>query len=242
MIAFRSLLFNIWFFGTLAIELVLLFFLLPFPPLVMSRAVRGWSQVIQFGMRWILGLTYEIRGLENVPQGPVLIAAKHQSVWDTTIFHILFDEPAYVMKKELMSIPLWGWYAKKCGSVPVDRSAGASALRTMLRGVAGALKAGRPVIIFPEGTRTAPGSKAPYHPGVAAIYTQTGVTVVPAALNSGMFWGRHSFIKKPGHIILEFLPPLPPKLDRRTFLAELETRIETASMRLQAETMGKAGV
>ena len=235
MIGFRSFLFNVWFYVTLTVELLALLVLLPFPPLAMSRGVRLWCHVVQFGMRWIVGLAYEIRGLENVPDGPILIASKHQSVWDTTIFHILFDEPAYVMKKELISIPLWGWYAKKCGAVPVDRSAGASALRLMMQGAKRAVAAGNPVIIFPEGTRTAPGSKVAYHPGVAALYGQLGVSVVPVALNSGVFWGRHSFLKKPGRIVLEFLPPLAPGLDRRVFMTELESRIEAASGRLLAE-------
>ena len=235
MLLIRSLLFNIWFFGTMIVAMLLMWVLLPFPARLTHNMVRLWSRGVQGGMRLILGLSHEIRGRENLPPGAVLVAAKHQSIWDTTIFHLIFDEPAFVLKKELMSIPLWGWYAKKCGMISVNRAGAAAALKAMVRDVTAKLDQGRPVIIFPEGTRTAPGDEKPYHPGIAALYTAAPVPVVPVALNSGLFWGRRSFLKRPGHIVLEILPPMPGGLDRKVFMAELKTRIEAASARLLAE-------
>jgi 1-acyl-sn-glycerol-3-phosphate acyltransferase len=146
-----------------------------------------------------------------------------------------------VLKKELLAIPFWGWCAAKSGSIGVDRSAGASALKAMVRDVEDELARGTPIVIFPEGTRTEPGKRGTYHPGIAALYARTKAPVVPVALNSGVFWGRREFLKRPGTMILEFLPPLPAGLDRRTFMAELERRIEQASDKLVAEARGEAG-
>jgi 1-acyl-sn-glycerol-3-phosphate acyltransferase len=138
--------------------------------------------------------------------------------------------PAFVLKRELLSIPLFGWYLRKVGMIAVDRAAGASALRNMARQASEAFAEGRSILIFPEGTRVPPGESRPYHPGVAALYTQLKVPVVPVALNSGLFWGRRSFVKRPGTVTVQFLPPIPPGLDRKAFMRELESRIEAAAM------------
>jgi len=165
----------------------------------------------------------------------VLIAAKHQSAWDTIIFSILLWDHCFVLKQELTRIPLFGWYLTRAGLIPVDRSGGAAALKKMVADARRAAEAGRPIVIFPEGTRVAPDAHRPYHPGVAALYSQLEVPVVPCALNSGLFWGRRSFAKRPGTITLEFLPAIPPGRPRKTFLAELEQAIEGRSRALAAE-------
>lgn len=232
--ALRSIAFNFSFFAGSAIFLLVFWVVLPFPKL-MRKGVRLWGALILGALRWLVGLNWDVRGWENLPPGAVVIASKHQSAWETMVFLLLLDQPVYVLKKELRKIPLWGQYSDRYGNIAVDRQAGASALKKMVADVAATLKQGRSVVIFPEGTRTPPGERQPYHPGVAAVYTRTEAPVVPVALNSGLYWGRRHFIKKPGRIVLEFLPPMPAGLDRRSFLAELENRIETATDRLVAE-------
>ena len=145
------------------------------------------------------------------------------------------DDANYIVKEELFAIPVYGWYLRKAGYVRVDRRGGAKALRALLRDARAAMNAGRPLVIFPEGTRSAPGERRPYHPGVAALYRHLKITVVPAALNSGLFWGRHAFLKTPGRIVLEFLPPIAPGLTHEDFMKELAHRIEGASERLRIE-------
>ena len=167
-----------------------------------------------------------------------IIAMKHQSAWDTVILPVIFDDPAIVIKHELAWLPIYGWYAVRAGGIPVDRGAGASALKRMLMRAKRAAASGRPIAIFPEGTRTAVGARLPYHPGVAALYTQLDLPLVPVAVNSGVFWSRRSFLKYPGRIVLEFLPAIPPGQQRRKVMSELETRIEAATARLVAEAQG----
>lgn len=231
----RSLLFN----GALtvwsAVILLVVLALLPFPRRVLQAVTRLWMRSLHWLLRVTVGLTHEVRGLENLPPGPVILASKHQSAWDTTIFYCLLENPAYVLKKELLAIPIYGWYLQRTKMISIDREAGPSALRRMLRQAEEELGRGRPLVIFPEGTRVAPGERLPYHPGVAALYSRTGAAVVPVAVNSGLFWGRRSFLKRPGTIVIEMLPPLPRGLDRRGFMAELERRIEAATARLVAE-------
>jgi 1-acyl-sn-glycerol-3-phosphate acyltransferase len=190
-------------------------------------------------LRYIVGLDLQARGLEHRPPGAAVIACKHQSAWDTFVFYLLLDDPNYVMKTELMRIPFWGWYARKCGAIAVDRSGGAGALKRLVREAEDRLAKGRQVIMFPEGTRTAPGARRPYQPGIAAIYKATEAPVVPVAVNSGLFWGRRSFRKLPGVVTLEFLPAMPKGLARDAFMSELANRIETASDALVAEAKAR---
>jgi len=235
----RSLLFNIFFFAWLILVLLVMWLFLPFPRKVMQEAVRIWSRGLQLGARLLIGVTYEVRGRENLPDGAAVIASKHQSAWDTAIFYCLLPDPIYIMKQELMRIPLWGWYARKCEAIGVDRSGGASALKAMVADTLAGLARDRQVIIFPEGTRTPPGMRRDYHPGIAAIYARAEAPVVPVALNSGLFWGRREFLKRPGTITLEFLEPIPPGLKRKAFMAELQERIESHTDRLVAEARGR---
>ncbi|MEO5375467.1 MAG: 1-acyl-sn-glycerol-3-phosphate acyltransferase [Alphaproteobacteria bacterium] len=237
MIFVRSTIFNI-----LSILWSIVSSMLMSPLLLMPRrwgqaGARVWTHGLLFLARVIIGLRHEVRGLENLPDGAVVIAAKHQSAWDTFLFHTLLPDPAYILKRELFFIPFVGWLMKKTGMIGIDRSRGVSALKLMVRGAAAAVAERRQVIIFPEGTRTPPGSHRPYHPGVAMLYQSLDVDVIPVALDSGLFWGRNSFMKKPGVIVVEFLPPMPRGLDRRAFMDLLYDRIESATERLmnQAE-------
>ena len=241
--ALRSFVFHAFFFSWLIFLLVSFWIYLPFPRGVMRAALRVWSRILVGGMRWLGGMKVEFLGRENLPDGPVLVASKHQSIYDTFIFYLLLDEPQYVLKKELTEIPFWGWYANKCQHVAVDRSAGAKALREMVTKCVDRLQRGRQVIIFPEGTRTPPGVTLRYHPGVAAIYQQLpeDAVVVPVALNSGSFWGRREFMINPGTITLEFLEPIEAGLDRKRFMKLLEDRIETATKRLHDAVDGNPG-
>ncbi len=235
MLVLRSLLFNLYYFGSFILVPLVLWVCLPLPRPYMQRGVRLWVKGLRLGLKWIVGLVYQVRGLENVPEGAAIFACKHQSAWETTVFYILADDPAYVLKKELLFIPFWGWVARKAKAIGVDRAGGVGALKRMVKESLAVLDANRQVIIFPEGTRMAPGETKPYYPGIAALYANTEAPVVPVALNSGLFWGRRRFIKRPGVITLEFLPPMPRGLDRREFMAELQARIETASERLRTE-------
>jgi 1-acyl-sn-glycerol-3-phosphate acyltransferase len=232
MATLRSLAFNICFFvWTAAILLAML------PALLLPREAtyavgRLWVRGVFALLAAIVGLRHRMRGLEHRLPGPAIYAVKHQSSWETLVFALLLDQPAYVLKRELSLIPVFGWYLLRAGMIPVDRAGGGAALKRMIAAARDRVAEGRPLLIFPEGTRTAPGEHRPYHPGVAALYTQLRLPVVPVALNSGLFWRRRSFVKRPGTITLEFLPAIPPGLPRKAFLAELERRLESASDRL----------
>jgi 1-acyl-sn-glycerol-3-phosphate acyltransferase len=148
---------------------------------------------------------------------------------------VVLGDPAVVLKRELLLLPFYGWYAARAGSIAIDRKGGAGALRHMVKAAQRAAALGRPVVIFPQGTRVAPGRPLPYQPGVAALYQALGVPLVPAAVNSGLYWGRRSFWKRPGRITLEFLDPIMPGLSRRDLMARLEDRIEAATAALERE-------
>lgn len=242
MLYFRSVLFYVCFYTwAVPVCLTISIFLLG-PRKWMNRAVCFWACTSHAILRWTVGLKHEFRGLENLPPGPAILACKHQSAWDTYGIYALDCDPAYVLKKELIMIPFFGWFMLKTGMVVVDREAKASALKKLVGDTQAALDQGRKIIIFPEGTRTAPGTRREYHPGIAALYKMIDVPVIPVALNSGMFWSRRSLLKRPGVITMEFLPPLPPGLKRPEFLAELRTQIETATDRLQQEAIERYGV
>ena len=235
MIILRSLLFNVLFFGYTAMTALWL------TPRLLARdadikpQVKRWAGGVMWLLDHVAGITYALRGVEHIPEGGALIAAKHQSAWDTMMFHLFVSRSIYVTKQEVTRIPLYGAVARGIGSISIDRRGGAKALKGLIRDCRAALERGHQVIIFPEGTRVAPGARLPYQPGVAAIYKQTGFPVVPVALNSGLFWARRSFIKQPGCIIVEFLPAIQPGLDRKEFLSQLERRIEDATAGLIAE-------
>ncbi len=200
--------------------------------------VRGqaiWASGVVAILRVLADIRLEVRGIENLPQGAVIVASKHQSAFDTLIYHRLLRDPAIVMKKELLKIPIYGSYSLKVGMIPVDRKAGAKALRGLLKGAEAAKAQARPILIFPEGTRTAPGRRVPYQAGISALYKALGLPVVPVALNSGLFWPRRAFAKWPGTIVMEFLPVIPPGLPREDFMTRLAVAIEETSERLARE-------
>jgi len=238
----RALAFNVAFFAWTGIAGTIGLPFLIAPRAVTMRFGQFWARIVLVLLRVIVGLDYEIRGLDRIPRSGCIIAMKHQSAWDTLILLVVLSDPAAVMKRELLLVPFYGWYAARAGSIAVDRKAGASALRRMIAAARPIVAQGRPIVIFPEGTRVALGARLPYQPGVAALYQALAVPLVPAAVNSGYFWGRRSFLKRPGRIVLEFLDPIAPGWPRRQVIAELEQRIETAAAELlrEAEALNEA--
>ena len=235
MIWARALAFNAAFFAWTAIAGTIGLPFLIAPRAVTMRFGQFWARIVLVLLRVIVGLDHEIRGLDRVPRSACIIAMKHQSAWDTLIPLVVFKDPAAIVKRELLLLPFYGWYAARAGSIGIDRKAGAKALRRMIVAARPVAAEERPIVIFPEGTRVAPGARLPYQPGVAALYQALATPLVPAAVNSGLFWGRRSFVKHPGRIVLEFLEPIPPGWPRRKVMAELEQRIETATAALLRE-------
>ena len=228
----RALLFNSLYLLWSAMMHVVCLPLLLGPARVIHAAARIWIGGILWLLKICVGLTVLEAGSGNLPRQPALFAVKHQSAWETLYLSRRLINPAFVLKKELLLIPVFGWFLSRAGMVAIDRSGKASALKKMVADARAILATGRPVVIFPEGTRVAPGSRRPYQPGIAALYTQLNVPVVPVALNSGLFWGKQAIVKKPGIITIEYLPPIPPGLDRKAFMRTLEASIEDAAERL----------
>jgi 1-acyl-sn-glycerol-3-phosphate acyltransferase len=233
--ALRSLIFNIVFYLNLAAFLLLgsAFFITPRKWAI--RALQAWARTSLWWLRVICGTGIEVRGLQNIPAGAILVAGKHQSFWETFAILPYLDDPCMVLKKELTWIPFFGWFIFKFRMIAVERSAGSAALRKLMaRGVA-ELARGRQIVIMPEGTRRAPDAPPDYKPGAAALYATLGCPCLPFALNSGLYWPRRKFWRHPGTIILEFLPVIPAGLPRRAFQERLQNAIETATTRVVAE-------
>ena len=190
---------------------------------------RLWVRGVMILAKNIAGIHPSTVGRENIPRGACIIAAQHQSSYETYRLFLEVENPVFILKRELTYIPIVGWFMKRIGLVGIDRSAGAGAMRKVIRETQSALDAGRQVIIFPEGTRTAPGVVRPYRPGIAALYAHCNAPIIPMALNSGYFWGKTRILKRAGTIVLHFLPPLPIGMDKDTMLAELRNRIDNAA-------------
>jgi 1-acyl-sn-glycerol-3-phosphate acyltransferase len=236
MTALRSLLFNICFI-TWAMGSAVLFT----PLFVMSsrtslKVGAPWARFSLLLARLICNIRYEVRGAHNIMNTPAIYASKHQSAWDTIIFLILLPYPAYVLKRELLRIPLWGWYLWRMQMIAIDRSAGGQGLKDMLKQAKARVTENRPIVIFPEGTRTPVGANPHYHPGVVALYSSLKLPVVPVALNSGCFWGRNAFTKRAGKVVIEFLPAIAPGMPKEAFLPALMSTIEPATAQLVAES------
>ena len=240
MTALRSLLFNILMYVWTGLLCVLLLWTLLLPKAGFLAVIRWYLRTLTFLEKTVLGLDYRVEGLENLPDGPVLIAAKHQSMWETMKLHLIFDDPAVILKRELLSIPLWGWYARKADQIAVDRGGKGRAIASLIEGGRRIAAQNRPIVIFPQGTRVAPGRDLPYRAGVFALYDALDLPVVPMALNSGVFWGRRAFRKNAGTITVQFLEPIPPGLGRDGLAERLRPALEQASDRLAAEA--KAGI
>jgi len=212
---------------------------LAFAPFAMFRremalkACHTYCHYVRWTAGWMVGLHVDIRG--DIPQGAVLVAAKHQSFFDIILIFGALPNPRFVMKKQLMRTPFLGWYAKWLGCVPVDRGKGGAAIRDMLARVEKGREIAGQIIIYPQGTRVAPGDVRPYKVGSAVLYGQLGEPCVPVATNVGLFWPKRSMLRKPGLAVVEFLPPIPAGEDQRQFLLKLENLVETRSNALMAD-------
>jgi 1-acyl-sn-glycerol-3-phosphate acyltransferase len=247
LIFLRSLVYNVLFYLLLAFWVIV-----GIPTFLMPRSgiltvARNWARSSIWLMRVVCNIKVEYRGLEKIPKGPLIVASKHQSMWETFALLQFFDQPLFIVKRELRWIPFFGWYLIKSNMIGVDRSAGGRALLQMTRRAGEQVRRGRQLIIFPEGTRTPVGASPHYKTGIAQIYVDCGVPCVPVALNSGLFWPRRTFMRYPGTLVVEFLDPLPPGLSRREFITQISTLIEDATNRLvetarreQAQLFGRA--
>ena len=222
MAAVRSLLFALIFYGG-TVPAVLLSFPIS---LLGTKAIRWWAyQWVRYHKicaRFLLGVRTRIEGAP--PKGACLVACKHQSMFETLEIILMLDQPAMVLKRELADIPLWGWVTRRYGVIPVDRKGGAAALRRMMRAAEIAIAEGRPIVIFPEGTRVPPGETPPLQPGFAGLYRALKLPVVPVAVDSGRLWPRGRFVKRAGIVTMRFLEPIGPGLPR----AEIEARVHDA--------------
>jgi 1-acyl-sn-glycerol-3-phosphate acyltransferase len=241
-IYFRSALFNLVFYVNLVLFLVLGSWFYAMPRKWAIRALQVWGKSSIFWLRVIAGIRMEVRGAENIPQGACLVAGKHQSLWETFAILPLLDDPAMVLKKELTYIPFFGWFIYKFRMIAVERSGGTQALRSLMERAETEIAADRQIVIMPEGTRRYPDDPPDYKPGAAAIYARLNVPCVPFALNSGLFWPRRQFLRRPGTVIISFLPPIPAGLNRKVFQTQLEAAIESETRRLVSEGKAELGL
>ncbi len=234
LIFLRSLIFNVLFYAAFVFWAL---FALPtflMPRAAVLRVGSWWAKTAIVLMRVVCNIKVEFRGVEKIPKGPLIVASKHQSMWETIALLRFFEAPFFVIKRQLNFIPLFGQFAIKTGMVAIDRSEGRRALLSVIRRAAEEVKHGRQFVIFPEGTRTAPGAPPQYKGGVGMVYSECGVPCLPVALNSGLFWPRRTFMRYPGTLVVEFLDPIPPGLKRNEFLLRVERAIEDATNRIVA--------
>ena len=229
----RSLLFNLTFYPISVLILSVCLPMLLLPRLWLRKVPPVWLAVGYFLEKYVLGLDYVVIGKENLPQGLYMVAMKHQSAWETMKLYALFGNPVIVLKKELMDAPLLGRYGHIMDMVPVDRSKGREATKFMVEEAKRIVFGGNhPLVIFPQGTRVPAGVKKPYKSGIMALYKELDLPLVPVALNSGKFWGRNSFWKRPGKITVKIMPAIPPGLPSDEVFEKLQTQIETESDKL----------
>jgi 1-acyl-sn-glycerol-3-phosphate acyltransferase len=232
MLLLRSLVFNVFLYGFTAVSSVIAVLVAFTMPHRLPGFARWWSQSWLAAYEAICGVSYEVRGLEHMPEGGCIIAMKHQSTWDTFALFAVFREPVLVFKSELALIPFFGWALLRMGCIPVKRGSGRSAVDSMIRGAAEAFARNKQVVIFPEGTRSTVGQAPAYKTGVSHLYDSLHVTCVPVAVNSGLLWPRRKFLRPPGVIRIEILPPIEPGIPRKQMYAMLAEQIETTSQRL----------
>ncbi|NGM50596.1 1-acyl-sn-glycerol-3-phosphate acyltransferase [Caulobacter sp. 602-2] len=233
MIYLRSFLFQLFFWLWSATMAILMLVTLALPRPVNRAAMRLWSQGVILGLRLLAGVRVEVRG--QVPTGPALVAAKHQSMFDVFSQFAILPDACFVMKKELLMVPLFGWHGLKAKMIVVDRDGHSTALKKLVRDSVDRMKETRQVVIFPEGTRGKVGEPGDYKPGIAALYRELELPVTPLALNCGQHWVHKSLLIQPGVIVFEYLPPIPAGLKRGEFMRELQTRIDTATKALEDE-------
>jgi 1-acyl-sn-glycerol-3-phosphate acyltransferase len=235
MLILRSLIFNLAFYLNTCFWLIagLPTFFMPYQAIL--EIAKAWGRVNLWLLRVIAGVKYEIRGREKIPPGAVIVASKHQSAWETFALLHLFRSPTFIMKRELQWIPIFGWFTIKGRMVSIDRGAGAQALKNMTERARVELSRGRQLIIFPEGTRRSVDAEPRYKYGVAHLYAEVGVPVLPVALNSGLFWPRRTFMRHPGTVVVDILDPIRPGKDQDEFFEELQQKLEVATQRLIQE-------
>jgi 1-acyl-sn-glycerol-3-phosphate acyltransferase len=231
----RSILFNVLFYLNLVVLLIAAIPTVLMPQRAIIGMAKLWGRTSLWLLRVVCGTTVEFRGLANIPRGPLIVAAKHQSTWETFALLSLFEHPTFIVKRELMWLPLFGWFMWKGRMIAVDRGSGSQALAAMTVRAREVIRGGRQLIIFPEGTRRPAGAEPRYKFGVAHLYDVIGVPCIPVALNSGLFWPRRSFLRLPGTILVEFLDPIAPGVDKQAFYLRLQQDIEAATVRLVAE-------
>jgi 1-acyl-sn-glycerol-3-phosphate acyltransferase len=239
----RSALFYLLFLGQ---TVVLAIILGGHAAIVRRRTAFGWAIAQYWGranlflLRWVTSIRSDVKGEENIPEGPCILASKHMSDWDIFAILPIARRPAFVAKKELMDIPFFGWAARTFDTIRIDRSRGSGAIPLMLEDARAALSRGCRIIIFPEGTRRPPLAPPDYRHGIVKMYEALGVPVVPVALNSGLFWGRKSLVLWPGTAKARFLPAIPPGLPAAEFKARLiaETEAATDALILEAYEAG----
>jgi 1-acyl-sn-glycerol-3-phosphate acyltransferase len=232
LIFLRSLVFNVLFYAVLVVLAIVALptFLMPFRALL---TVAGWwASATLFLMRVICNIKVEFRGVDRIPAGPLVVVSKHQSFWETFGLLQFFDHPIFILKRQLVYIPVFGQFLVKIGMIAINRSAGVKALLDMTRRARSAVRGGCQLVIFPEGTRRAAGAPADYKTGFAQIYAACGVQCLPVALNSGLFWPRRTFMRYPGTMVVEFLDPLPSGLPKDEFISRARGAIEEATGRI----------
>jgi 1-acyl-sn-glycerol-3-phosphate acyltransferase len=225
--ALRTLAFALFFYGGTLLWVAAAVLALPFGRVAVQTVAEGWARYHRRCAAFFLGIRTRVEG--EVPHGAVLVAAKHQSMFETLDLVTILGRPQVVMKRELARIPVWGWLARRYGMIPVDRAGGAAALRRLMAEAGRAVAEGRPIVIFPEGTRVEPGERPELQPGFAGLYRAFNLPVVPVALDSGRLWPRRG-AKRPGVVTMRFGEPIPPGLGRR----EVEARVHTAINALEA--------
>ena len=241
MIVARSLVFTILFYLNTIVMLIAALPTFLMPRIAILRVAQAWARVSLVLLRVVVGTKVEFRGLDRIPEGGLLVASKHQSFADIHAILPKLSDPTFILKRELTWIPVWGWFTIKAGMIPVDRSRGSAAIADMNNRARAEVARGRQILIYPEGTRRPPGAEPAYKQGVAHLYRSLGVPCLPVALNSGLFWPRRRFVMRPGTIVVEFLEPIAPGLEREVFLQVLKERIESASSRLLTEAAGPRG-
>jgi 1-acyl-sn-glycerol-3-phosphate acyltransferase len=233
--AVRSILFNVLFYLNLLVQVTAALPTLAMPRWAVLAIARFWARTNLWLLRVVCGTKVEFRNLEKIPRGALLVSSKHQSLWETFALLLILSDPAYIMKRELLWIPLFGWYAWRAGMIAVDRSKGSQALADMNVRARRETTRNRQIIIFPEGTRRPPGAAPRYKYGVAHLYAEMGVPCLPIALNSGLYWPRRSMQRYPGTIRVEVLDTIPPGLAKNVFFERLQREVEAATARLVAE-------
>jgi 1-acyl-sn-glycerol-3-phosphate acyltransferase len=235
LIIIRSIAFNVLFYLNTLLYVILALPTFCMPYYAVIAVAKSWGRTNLRLLRLVAGIDYEIRGREKIPPGALIVAPKHQSAWETFAMLPLFDDPLYILKRELQWIPIFGWFLLKGRMLPVNRGGGRQALASMAERARAQLAAGRQIIIFPEGTRRAPDAEPRYKYGVAHLYGADGVPCLPVALNSGLFWPRRSIRRLPGTVVVEILDPIPPGLDKDVFFRRLQDEVEAATARLVEE-------